>query len=193
MFKSAAMIEIAHKKKQLTKRKATFQQNELAQLSNSIRMEGAISKLTNKTQVLSMNLEDNASTIQMLTKENQRLRSELLKYTVEVDQKEQEMFKTVSKESQQLSRLTAEREELRNEVKELKSNLREEILHFQQLQSQFEQIRRQADAKERKLFSELAIMEKQMEEERQATIQLVRNPILYYKSPIHKCQILVGE
>ncbi len=80
MHKSGLSIEISHKKKQLTKLKSAFKENELAQLTTSIRMEASLSKLENRTKGLSSTLEEQADTIQILTKENQRLRTELHKY-----------------------------------------------------------------------------------------------------------------
>ncbi len=94
-------------------------------------------------------------------------------YTMKVDSKDIELQKTVSKESSQISKLELERDELRKELKEVKINLRDEIVHASQMQAEFEQVRKQADMQEKRLFIELSVMQKQIEEERQGKEALV--------------------
>ena len=148
------------------KHKKNLHQNELDQLAQSIKIETTLSKLENKTKGLSSSLEDKQHAIDLLTKENQKLKNELLKFTTKFGVKEQELQKNVSKEVLTANKLMAERDDLKKEIQSLKANLKDEIITSQKLQSQYDQLRREVDTKEKKFFSEFATLHKKIDEDK---------------------------
>lgn len=117
-------LEYTQRKSQLVKRKTGIHQNDLDQLAHSMRIETTLSKLENKTKGLSTTLEEQNNTIAVLTKENQKLKSELQKFSMKFDEKEQALQKNVSKEASNSVKAINERDELRKELQQIKNNLK---------------------------------------------------------------------
>jgi septal ring factor EnvC (AmiA/AmiB activator) len=135
---------------------------------------------SNRILGLSTTLEEHNNTISVLSKENQKLKSELLKFTVKSDEKEQALQKNVSKEASNSVKAITERDELRKELLQAKNNLKEEIVQHQKLSAQYDQCRREADTKEKKLFSEIATLHKKIDEERTLNNQIYNGNIYFY-------------